>query len=145
MRKSRKILVVAGIIVGGLIAVGCASGGSTGAAPRNADTTAGAATASTAAAAPRTPVTVTGSGEAVKTVELGKGGYTVAYKATSFCIIAQPVNADGSDGSSIVNKCASDMNSKTVSGTSTFSASGPVTIHVSNVDGDWTLTFTPLG
>ena len=88
------------------------------------------------------PVTVSGTGEAVKTVELEAGGYTVSYQASSNCLIVQPVQADGSDGIAVVNQCASGDGP--VSGTTTFHAHGRTTIHVSNTDGSWTLTFNPL-
>ncbi|MEB4212335.1 hypothetical protein [Mycobacterium sp. 94-17] len=93
-------------------------------------------------AVPAYPVDVSGSGEQVKTADLVATGYTVAYKATSNCLIVSPVQADGSDGPAVVTHCASGDDP--VSGTTTFHARGRTTLHVWNTDGNWALRFTPL-
>jgi hypothetical protein len=67
-------------------------------------------------------VTVSGSGEEVKTVNLERGGYTVQYTDTTGYLIVEPVERDGSTGVSIIN--ASSM-----SGVTTYASTGPVTIH----------------
>ena len=92
---------------------------------------------------PAVPVTVTGSGEQVTTANLVATGYTVSYQAGSFCLIVQPVETDGSDGMSVVNECASNFEGP-VSGTTTYRGTGRTTLHVSNTQGPWSLTFTPL-
>lgn len=94
-----------------------------------------------APAAPAYPVTITGTGESVETAELVPHGYTVKYQAASNCIIVKPVQSDGTDGSSFVNQCASGGS---VSGTTTYRATGRTTFHVFNTNGAWTLTFNPL-
>jgi hypothetical protein len=86
------------------------------------------------------PVTVTGTGESVKTVELESGGYTVNYTAASNYLIVAPVQSSGEDGPAIVNANGSNG----VTGTTTFHANGRTTFHVSNTQGEWSLTFTPL-
>jgi hypothetical protein len=91
---------------------------------------------------PAYPVTISGSGEQVKTAELVATGYTVAYQASSNCLAVQPVQADGSDGVSVVNECA--HGDGPVSGTTTYRGTGRTTFHVYNTDGSWSLTFTPL-
>jgi hypothetical protein len=91
---------------------------------------------STVVRAPAVPVTVSGSGEEVKTVNLERGGYTVQYTDTTGYLIVEPVERDGSTGVSIIN--ASSM-----SGVTTYASTGPVTIHVKN-GGDWSLQFVPL-
>ncbi|OBJ86506.1 hypothetical protein A5640_11110 [Mycobacterium asiaticum] len=93
-------------------------------------------------AVPAYPVTITGNGEQVKTADLVAHGYTVSYQASSNCIIVTPVQADGSDGVSVVSKCASGNGA--VSGTATYKGTGRTTFHVYNTDGPWTLTFNPL-
>lgn len=87
-------------------------------------------------------VTISGSGEQVKTAELVATGYTVAYRASSNCLIAEPVLADGSDGVAVVSECA--HGDGPVSGTTTYRGTGRTTFHVYNTDGSWSLTFTPL-
>lgn len=94
-------------------------------------------------AVPAYPVTISGTGEDVKTAELVAHGYTVTYQASSWTIIVKPVNADGSDGSSIINASGRDT-SGGVTGTTTYRATGRTTFHVENTKGPWTLTFTPL-
>lgn len=89
------------------------------------------------------PVTITGTGEDVKTAELVATGYTVAYRASSWTLIVSPVNADGSDGPSLINASGEDT-SGGVSGTTTYRATGRTTFHIENTKGPWTLTFTPL-
>ena len=91
---------------------------------------------------PAVPVTISGSGETVKTANLVAGGYTIAYQASSNCIIVTPVEADGSDGISAVSQCANG--DAPVSGTTNFHATGRTTFHVYNTDGNWVLTFRPL-
>lgn len=91
---------------------------------------------------PAYPVTISGSGEQVKTAELVATGYTVAYQASSNCLIVDPVQADGSDGVAVVNECA--QGDGPVSGTTTYRGTGRTTFHVSNTEGSWSLTFTPL-
>ena len=93
-------------------------------------------------AVPAYPVTLSGTGEQVKTANLVAHGYTVSYQASSNCIIVTPVQADGSDGMSVVSQCASGDGP--VSGTTTYKGTGRTTFHVYNTDGPWTLTFTPL-
>lgn len=88
------------------------------------------------------PITITGTGESVKTVDLQAGGYTVNYRASSAYLIVCPVEASGNDGMAIVN--ASSQDDSGVSGTANFHATGRTTFHVSNTEGTWTLTFTPL-
>ena len=70
-------------------------------------------------------MTVTGKGESVKTIELVAHGYTVKYEAKSF----------SDTFSAIVNQCAAKMGD-TASGTTTYAAKGPVTVHVQNTDAD---------
>jgi hypothetical protein len=89
---------------------------------------------------PAYPVTITGSGEQVKTAELVAHGYTVSYQASSSCLIASPVQASGEDGPSFINQCGDSP----LSGTTTFRARGRTTVHVENTTGPWSLTFTPL-
>ncbi|MGA9674082.1 MAG: hypothetical protein WBR28_02130 [Mycobacterium sp.] len=91
---------------------------------------------STVVRAPAVPVTVSGSGEEVKTVNLERGGYTVQYTDTTGYLIVEPVERDGSTGVSIVN-------ASSTSGVTTYASTGPVTIHVKN-GGDWSLQFVPL-
>lgn len=93
-------------------------------------------------AVPAYPVTISGSDEQVKTADLVAHGYTVTYQASSNCLIVQPVQADGSDGIAVVNKCASG--DAPVSGTTTYRGTGRTTFHISNTEGSWSLTFTPL-
>jgi hypothetical protein len=88
------------------------------------------------------PVTISGSGEQVKTAELVATGYTVSYQASSHCLAVQTVQADGSDGELVVNECA--RGDEPVSGTTTYRGTGRTTFHVSATHGPWTLTFTPL-
>jgi hypothetical protein len=89
------------------------------------------------------PVTITGRGEQVKTAALVATGYTVSYRASSNCLIAAPVQEDGSEGVSIIAECAAG-DTPAVSGTTTFRASGRTTVHVSNTEAAWSITFTPL-
>lgn len=91
---------------------------------------------------PAYPVTISGTGEQVKTAELVAHGYTVTYQASSNCIIVSPVQADGSDGSSILSECA--RGDAPVSGTTTYKGTGRTTFHVYNTQGPWSLTFNPL-
>jgi hypothetical protein len=91
---------------------------------------------------PAVPVTIDGTGEQVKTAELVATGYTVAYQASSNCLIVSPVQADGSDGIGVVNECANGDGP--VSGTTTYRGTGRTTFHISNTEGSWSLTFTPL-
>jgi hypothetical protein len=122
----------------------CSAGGVGGNdAPRNPDTVGSTPATEAPAPALATPVTLTGTGEQVKTVELVDSGYTVTYQGEGFCLIASPVEANGSESISIINDCASEIGGK-VSGTSVFNADGPVTLHIHNTDEAWTLTFTPL-
>jgi hypothetical protein len=88
------------------------------------------------------PITITGTGESVKTVDLQVGGYTVNYRASTTHLIVCPVEASGNDGIAIVN--ASSQGDSGASGTANFHATGRTTFHVSNTDGTWTLTFAPL-
>jgi len=92
---------------------------------------------------PAYPVTITGSGEQVQTADLVAHGYTVTYQASSWTLIVLPVQADGSDGMSVINAIGSSMDSG-ISGTTTFRARGRTTFHVENTRGPWSLTFTPL-
>lgn len=98
---------------------------------------------SSAPAVPAYPVTISGNGEQVKTADLVPHGYTVAYQASSWTMIVQPVQADGSDGPLVINAIGQDSSSG-VSGTTTYRATGRTTFHISNTQGPWTLTFTPL-
>lgn len=91
---------------------------------------------------PAVPVTVTGSGEQVKTADLVDAGYTITYQASSHCLIATPVSADGSDGASAVSGCG--RGNGPASGTTSYHATGRTTFHVWNTDGSWSLTFNPL-
>ena len=86
---------------------------------------------------PSAPVEISGSGESVQTVNLEPGGYTVQYTNTSGFLIVNPVNRDGSTGSTIIN--ASET-----SGVTTYASSGPVTLQITNTRGPWTLRFVPL-
>ena len=94
-------------------------------------------------AVPAYPVTISGSGEQVKTANLVATGYTVNYQASSFTLIVFPVRADGSDGLYVVNAIGQDY-SNGVTGTTTYRATGRTTFHVTNTQGPWSLTFTPL-
>jgi hypothetical protein len=94
-------------------------------------------------AVPAYPVTITGSGEQVKTVDLVATGYTVTYRASTFTFIVQPVRADGSDGPAMVLAVGQDY-SGGVTGTTTYRATGRTTFHISDTQGPWSLTFTPL-
>lgn len=117
--------------------------GDTGAAQAPAGTAqAPISTVSTPPPVPAVPVTINGSGEQVQTVDLVATGYTVAYQASSMCLAVQPVQADGSDGVAVVNECANGDGP--VSGTTTYRSTGRTTFHVSNTEGSWSLTFTPL-
>jgi hypothetical protein len=93
-------------------------------------------------AVPAYPVTINGTGEQVKTAELVAHGYTVTYQASSNCLIVAPVQSDGSDGSAVVNECG--RGDDPASGTTTYRGTGRTTFHVSNTQGPWSLTFTPL-
>ncbi len=94
-------------------------------------------------AVPAYPVTISGSGEQVKTADLVAGsGYTVAYQASSHCIDAVPVHADGTEGGTVIGGCAEGSDS--ASGTAVYHATGRTTFHVQNTEGSWSLTFTPL-
>ena len=46
-------------------------------------------------AVPAYPVTISGTGEQVKTADLVAHGYTVTYQASSNCLIVAPVQSDG--------------------------------------------------
>jgi hypothetical protein len=94
-------------------------------------------------AVPAVPITITGTGEQVETVDLVATGYTVKYKASSFTLVVLPVQADGSDGMYVVDVIGQDT-SRGVSGTTTYRATGRTTFHITNTDGPWSLTFTPL-
>jgi hypothetical protein len=94
-------------------------------------------------AEPAYPVTISGSGEQVKTAALVTHGYTVSYQAASNCLIVESVQADGSSGDVVVSQCARGDTSA-VSGTTTYHATGRTTFHVFNTDSQWSLTFTPL-
>jgi hypothetical protein len=93
-------------------------------------------TASPVAPVASAPVEVSGSGDTVKTVNLGQGGYTVQYTDSSGFLIVEPVSRDGSTGSAIIN--ATDN-----SGVATYASTGPVTLQFRN-GGEWTLRFVPL-
>ena len=82
------------------------------------------------------PVEVSGSGDTVKTVDLGQGGYTVQYTNSTGYLIVLPVERDGSTGSAMIN--ATDS-----SGVTTYASTGPVTLQFQN-GGSWTLRFVPL-
>ncbi|MEB4212317.1 hypothetical protein [Mycobacterium sp. 94-17] len=92
---------------------------------------------------PAYPVTLSGTGEQVKTADLVAHGYTVTYQASSWTMIVSPVQADGSDGSALINAFGQDSSSG-VTGTTTYRATGRTTLHISNTQGPWSLTFTPL-
>lgn len=87
---------------------------------------------------PSAPVMVSGSGEAVQTVNLEPGGYTVNYTNTNGFLIVSPVNRDGTTGMSFINAMSSN------SGVTTYASTGPVTLQISNTQGPWTLKFVPL-
>lgn len=91
---------------------------------------------------PAYPVTINGTGEQVKTADLVAHGYTVTYQATSNCLIVSPVQSDGGDGVAVVNTCA--HGDAPATGTTTYRGTGRTTFHISNTDGPWSLTFTPL-
>jgi hypothetical protein len=91
---------------------------------------------------PAVPVTISGSDEQVKTADLVAGGYTVAYQATSNCIDAVPVHADGTEGGTVLGGCGAG--SDPASGTAVYHATGRTTFHVLNTHGSWSLTFNPL-
>jgi hypothetical protein len=88
------------------------------------------------------PVTLSGSGEQVKTANLVATGYTVAYHASGNCLIVAPVQADGSDGVAAINECVDGDGP--LSGTTTYRGTGRTTFHVSNTEESWSVTFTPL-
>lgn len=92
---------------------------------------------------PAYPVTISGTGEQVKTANLVATGYTVSYQASSWTLIVEPVKADGSDGYAVINAMGSSTDGG-VTGTTTYRATGRTTFHVSNTRGPWSLTFTPL-
>ena len=92
---------------------------------------------------PAYPVTITGTGEQVKTADLVAHGYTVTYRASSAYLIVKPVLADGSEGTSMINAGGGSSDGG-VTGTTTYRATGRTTFHVFNTTGPWTLTFTPL-
>jgi len=96
------------------------------------------------------PVTVSGYGEQVKSVDLQPGTYTVSYTADSqpneyinaAFMIADVVNGDGTTDS-VVNGMANDTSH--LSGTTVYTVTdgGSHMVHVSNVDSEqWALTFT---
>ena len=87
--------------------------------------------------APSAPVMVSGSGEAVQTVNLEPGGYTVSYTNSNGFLAVKTVNRDGTTGTLVIN--ATDT-----SGVTTYASSGPVTLEISNTKGPWTLNFVPL-
>jgi hypothetical protein len=91
---------------------------------------------------PAVPVTISGSGEQVKTADLVAAGYTITYQASGHCLIAAPVSADGSDGPSAVNGCG--PSGEPASGTTSYHATGRTSFHVWNTDGSWSMTFNPL-
>ena len=93
-------------------------------------------TANPAAPFASAPVEVSGSGDTVKTVDLGQGGYTVQYTNSTGYLIVLPVERDGSTGSPMINAMDS-------SGVTTYASTGPVTLQFQN-GGDWTLRFVPL-
>ena len=92
---------------------------------------------------PAVPVKITGSGEQVVTADLVATGYTVTYQASSWTMIVHPVQADGSDGPTVINAMGQDTSSG-VTGTTTYRGTGRTTFHVSNTKGPWSLTFNPL-
>jgi hypothetical protein len=92
---------------------------------------------------PAYPVTITGSGEQVKTADLVAHGYTVQYQASSAYLIVKPVQADGSEGLAMINAGGGSSDGG-VTGATTYRATGRTTFHISNTQGPWTLTFTPL-
>lgn len=94
-------------------------------------------------AVPAYPVTISGTGESVKTADLVTHGYTVTYQASSDYLIVAPVQADGSDGAAIIN-AGGGSSGGGVTGTTTYRATGRTTLHVYNTQGPWSLTFNPL-
>jgi hypothetical protein len=100
----------------------------------------GSATSSVATHINAAPITISGTGETVKTVNLQEGGYTVDYTCATNYLIVSPVQSSGEDGAPIVNASGPSG----ASGTANFHATGRTTVHVHNTDGAWTLTFTPL-
>ncbi len=130
----RKFWIITAFIIGGMLAIAC---GSSDPAPRNNDTTQSDAVPVVNAV----PVTATGSGEMVQTIELVDSGYTVVYESADNCLIVEPVQADGSGGMSIINECNFDG---VLTGTTIYDADGPVTVHVYNTNESWSLVFTPL-
>jgi len=135
------VVAVVIFIFGLVLVVGGSSGSDAdGTAPSNADTTGAPSTSTSTETAARETVKVVGTGESVKTVKLDRGAYTVKYHAANSIIVA-PVNSDGSEGLPFINGFDFD---KAVDGTAPYSAVGPVTLHVWNTTGPWTLTFTPL-
>lgn len=146
MKKLLIGLTAALAIAGAAGTAACGPTNTPSSAPRNSDTKPSASAAQAQPKVARTPVELSGTGETVKTVELQKGGYTVKYHAGGTALIVQPVNPDGSDSFAwMVNALSPNINGP-VDGTTTIKATGPATVHVSNVNGeDWSLTFTPLG
>ncbi len=140
----RQVVTVAAVAAGICVAgTACeTTTRSTSPAPSNAVTeptagaTASAPPATTVAPVPRVPVEVSGSGDAVQTVDLEVGGYTIQYTNSTGYMIVKPVNRDGSTGLSIIN--ANDP-----SGVTTYASSGPVTFQVENA-GQWSMRFVPL-
>ena len=107
--------------------------------PTNAMTNRTPSAVSLAPPAPTTPVTVSGTGESIQTVNLQPSGYTVSYTNANGYMIVEPVNRDGTTGAAII------LSIGTTSGITTYASSGPVTLKIWNTQGGpWTLNFVPL-
>lgn len=109
-------------------------------------------TATATAGAPAPPATnavaVKGKGNAVVPVGARlNGAFTVDYAFGSWCGIAHFLKADGSDGAEffeMINECASDVNAK-ASGSTVVHLTNVTMVKVENTQGNWSLTFKPLG
>lgn len=149
MNRNAKI---AGFVIAGLVAIAC-----TGQTPRNEPGTVdrvtaaipdqSATTPAEPAPPPQQPVTVTGVGNNV--VQIGatlNGAFTVAYsteQAGGF--ILDFLRADGSSAAGFMEGVNELNFDGPISGSKVVTLDDASMVQASNVDGPWTVTFTPLG
>lgn len=111
------------------------------------------APASVSAPAPVSPaapkvIVVKGKGNSVvQTPSVLKGTFELTYAFGDWCAIANFLRPDGNSGANFledINECANDVNAK-LSGSTIVHLTGVSQVKVSNTEGDWSLTFKPIG